>query len=197
MLLLLCIAVTLGLTVTHLSNDNLQRLLGPVSGNNNVCDIGSLKGYPYLYYTDLSWTTLSRIQESGVCVKECPSLANNLNYQCNEPNCDNAIIRQNLYPTTATLNSYCFPTDRNSLPGSFDYGYDLLIKMGQPGQQLINDFHLSRRAIWTTMAVAIVLNLVYIYLMANFTSVLAMISLVLIEVCMVASVGGFVYLGFS
>jgi hypothetical protein len=63
--------------------------------------------------------------------------------------------------------------------------------------QFINDFHLSRRAIWTTMTVAIVLNLVYIYLMANFTSVLALISLVLIEVSMVASVGGFVYLGFS
>ena len=197
MLLLLTIAVTVVLTLKNLSNDNLQRLLGPISGVGDFCDIGKLKGYPYLYYTDLSSTSLSSIQKSGVCVKECPSLANNLNYQCNEPNCDNAIILQNLYPTTAALNSYCFPTDRDSMPFSFRQGYDTLIKMGQPGQQLINDFHLSRRAIWTTMAVAIVLNLIYIYLMANFTSVLALISLVLIEVCMVASVGGFVYLGFS
>jgi hypothetical protein len=106
-LLLLCIAVTLVLTLKNLSNDNLQRLLGPISGKNNVCDIGSLKGYPYLYYTDLSSTSLSSIQNSGFCVKECPSLANNLNYQCNEPYCNNATILQNLYPTTAAVNSLC------------------------------------------------------------------------------------------
>ena len=53
-LLLLTIAVTVVLTLKNLSNDKLQRLLGPISGGNNFCDIGSLKGYPYLYYTDLS-----------------------------------------------------------------------------------------------------------------------------------------------
>lgn len=120
-----------------------------------------------------------------------------MNYVCNELGCNNATVLQNLYPTKAALNSYCIPTDRDSLPFSFRQGYDMLMRIGQPGAQAVNDFHLQRRAMWTTMAVAVLLNVLYIYLMANYTSVLAMISLVLIEVSMVAGVGSFVYLGFS
>jgi hypothetical protein len=47
------------------------------------------------------------------------------------------------------------------------------------------------------MAVAVVLNLLYIYLMAKYTSVFGMISLVLIEIGMVYFFGVFVYLAFT
>jgi hypothetical protein len=84
-LLLICITVTVLLTYKNYSTENLQRLFGPISRSGNFCGLGNMQGYPYLYYTNLTSRSLSDIENSGVCVKECPT--RDIGYLCNEPNC--------------------------------------------------------------------------------------------------------------
>lgn len=195
-LLILSLAVTAVLTIKNLNHDNFVRLTGPVSGKFNFCGLGTTKDYPYLYYSDLGTSSLTAILRSGFCVKTCPT--EGFTYECNELYCKDPYVLRTLYATKLSLDDICMPESRDNLPTGFTTGYDVIMKNSLSNiSEGVHDLQLSKRAIWGAMAVAVVLNLLYIYLMATQTTGLAMISLILIEVSFAAGVASFVWLGFS
>jgi hypothetical protein len=75
------------LSVYGFIHGDLTKLLAPIDGKGNFCGIKNgadkdtdLTGYPYLYFGDLSITSITNVAEGnllaiferGVCVSSCP-----------------------------------------------------------------------------------------------------------------------------
>ena len=60
-----------GISFYGLSKGNTRNIFQPYDGAGNACGKGSAQNFPYLYWTDIYQTSLTK---NTVCVKLCPKV---------------------------------------------------------------------------------------------------------------------------
>lgn len=155
-----------------LTHGNVEKLMAPLDGDDHFC--GQEAGYEefaHLYIEDLSVNTVRGIFKSAVCVKACP-LANET-VVC-KPTQTVATCPVAQYDSKAVLN-YCFPKSISHLPTSMKQGWKLTLDafLQNPIGKYFNDLYLSSRAIYWSMAMAVVYCFIYIFFMSAFAEQIA------------------------
>jgi ABC-type multidrug transport system fused ATPase/permease subunit len=129
---------------------DVSKYLAPVDKNSNICGYGDNKGKDYLHFDDLAspW-------DSAVCVDKCST-------------CYRSVFK------------YCFPNQSKDAAcatiqaeiSGFESSFKTMLESNAAGKQVM-DIYKSSRAIYTSIALAIVLCFAYIYLMSYFAEQIA------------------------
>lgn len=198
LLFLATFATMIALSIYGLVKGNIAELIGGINGENEICGVGELKDYPYLYLTNLELNDIDLLFQQGVCVKECPE-KDDQNLECHStifvPNCDDDQVRQMMYETR-TLAGYCVPKHLDDMNDEFKAGWEQVqttFKNSQAGQ-FFNDLQISKKAIFASLVLGFVYSTLYIYAMSNFANFMAKLAIMIIELCLVGSVGVCFYL---
>jgi hypothetical protein len=65
-----------GLSFRGLDVGNVDEMYAPIDGDNNLCGIGDLADFPYLYIFDLDTALSNNLFLYSVCVDTCPTYEN-------------------------------------------------------------------------------------------------------------------------
>ena len=202
----MCLILFLGVILTMvgmagygLVKGNVRKLIGPVSGDHQICGADSLQDYQFLYITDLHFTQdeISKIFQSGVCVKTCPSVGESI--ECSPtsevPDCNSASVTSMQYDTVGVA-GYCFPKDIDELPAEYRQGWDNVINQFKESQagQTFNDLQVTKTAVFVCLGMAFVYSILYIYAMSRFANCLAKFAILLIELFWIGAIGSCIYL---
>lgn len=183
-----------GLSIYGYTKGNIYKLIGGLDGDHNIC--GATSGYEKynkLYLTNLGKEDeIKDIFKKGVCVKECPSEDSEIDCQptTEVKDCNSKKIREKQYDTVDVA-GYCFPKNLDNIPGEFKESWDSIlddIKSSQAGK-VLNDLKITRKAVFSCLALALVYSIIFIYMMSRFANCLAKLAILVIELCMIGSIG--------
>ena len=169
----------------------IDKLLAPLDGDNNFC--GITKGYEKydkLFITDFSFSELSDIFDSAVCVKTCPTKTTTKidgKTTTKVTDINTSTIIGNLYNTVDFMN-YCLPASTDDLPSSFKTGYKLALDSFKTSSigSYFNDMYLASKAIYASILMGLVYSIGYIYLMSAFAECIAWVCIGLTQVGLIA-----------
>jgi len=175
----------IGVGVHGLLNGDIGKYTAPLDANAKFCGYAKgLEAYPYMYFKDLLGSP-SEILGSGVCVKACPSTAG-APLSCATADAA-ACAKINDAHKSYAAGHFCVPS-LASLRATKSPAYetwramltDVLTK--NPTGRKVYDLYLSSRAIYISIAMAVVYCLGYIYLMSLFAECIAWAMIVLTQV---------------
>jgi hypothetical protein len=179
-------------------NGQFRKLIAPLDANDNFCGFAEYADYPYMYLTDFDDADVAEIFVSGVCVKECPTTAaaiEQLDCKVNDMigSCEVEVEKRYVSSNYA---GYCLPKDFDSAPDSFKVAYTTVMQQLSSSSigSIFVDVYNAQFAILISIATAIVICLVYTYLMSTFSEPLAWLCVFMIWAGLIAASVGCWYM---
>jgi hypothetical protein len=171
--------------VHGLLNGDIGKYTAPLDAKDRFCGYSKgVEAYPYMYFTNLLGSP-SEIAGSGVCVKACPATAGAA-LSCAAADAAACGEVKDSHKSYAA-GYFCVPS-LASLRATKSPAYEtwramvteLLTK--NPAGRKIHDLYLSSRAIYISIAMAVVYCLGYIYLMSLFAECIAWAMICLTQI---------------
>ena len=182
-------------TVFGYSNGKPGKLIAPIDGDKNICGVDA--GYedlPNLFIGDIhsAVENPTDIFEFGVCVEKCPDTAevSKTSLNCKPTNevrsC--AMTAVNAY-ATRSLFGYCIPEYDTLSEDVKGHWSDLEARMMElMGGDSARDLYNGRWVVAGSFGIALVIVLIYVWMMDKFAVYIAWISVALIQISFI--VGG-------
>lgn len=186
---LLVIVAMIGLSAYGFAKGNAALLLAPTDPDGHICGDPAdekLKAHPNIYFTNLD---ADNILDTAVCVAECPAEKGDP-IACvttkKVPACGNA-----LYGSEDVL-YFCVPTDKEEIADTFKQKYEKLINSEKNGQ-FFQDIQKAWKPIVCSFGIGLVYVIIFMYLMAYCAPLISYLSIAVIELALLASMGSLVY----
>lgn len=175
------------MTIYGYINGESDYMLAPIMPGKLVCGHSTgVVDYPVLYVPNLKEAIVPDVNEYftyGTCAKKCPSGPDSTMHCFDQDECDSYTP----YDTNEVLN-YCLPT-ASSIANVADSDAD---KNDFTTSSYFISMYEARWTILTSIAISLVIALVYLKLMDWFAVCFAWITIIVIEICLVV-LGYFCY----
>ena len=176
-----------------IAKGNWRLLVAGTDADGHICgsdvENGAYKDYRNVYYM----TGLSnglKLSDGAICVKDCPNKdAATLNCvpTTNVPNCQ--ISQQ--YATVEFI-GYCLPSKFGDNNGPVQSEWDKVMGI-QAVNNFFKDLDIASTAIYVSFVLGLFYTLCYLYFLSSCAHVLAYVAIGLLEVIMIAGIGGLAY----
>ena len=160
-------------------------LISPFDLSENFCGHSSgFEGYPYLYMPNLAGTP-KQIFNTGICVRECP-VVTNAAIKVDTPSVAGGLTLPKVYKNKAVLH-YCFP-DLKHLDSETTKAWREAMNqfLDNPVGQNVQDMLISRTSIFIGMILALVLCILYIFVLGFFGQFLTFLSIIMVQLGLLA-----------
>lgn len=153
-------------------NGQVNKLTAPIDGDLHFCgfDAGYEK-FPKMMLTSFDPSKLTDILTSGVCLKTCPTKADEDLVE--DDTCKgNAKYRCDHHKTYETIDAFdfCLPKNKDALKPEEAKAYDYLINelKNSAAGSVFQDMYKSSTSMYVSMGLALVWSIAYIYILSMF-----------------------------
>lgn len=181
------IVAMIGVSGYCIVQGNIETLIAPVDGERNICGVGAANDYPYLFFEDADTSkNITNLFAKSVCVKECPTAANQ------DLDCFVTPTKQVCHKSqygSKPFGLLCFPNDATE---SFTENWNEF--MDSDAGHFLNDVYRSWKSCVICLVLGVVYTVIFMYALAYCTTCLAFISIGCIEIMLLGGMGSAVYL---
>jgi hypothetical protein len=184
------VVAMIGVGVHGLLHGDIGKYTAPLDANAKFCGYAKgLEAYPYMYFKDLLGSP-SDILGSGVCVKACPATAG-APLSCATADAAACAEIKDAHKSYAA-GHFCVPSLaslRKTKSPAYESWRSALTEVltETPTGRKVYDLYLSSRAIYISIAMAVVYCLAYIYLMSLFAECIAWAMIALTQVGLIVA----------
>lgn len=188
------------LTGFGFKNGQINKLTAPIDASGNFCGFGDMKDYPKMILANFHAYPLTKIPNTGLCVKECPK-EKNTNF-VNGQNCKDSgsdeytcANRESDY-ASKDIFDFCLPPSLDSMSDKDKAGYEYFFNefKKQMSSSPFGDMYKCSTSMYIAIGLSVVWSIIYIQLMSLFAETLAWCCIVTIQIGLFVGSGALYYM---